>query len=93
MIEPWSPYATPPSVVFEGGPVEPGSVIGLALSGTTEEGPTWAPAFDSIGTIDLSVLPDEQGTLIRGGGAMPRSPPGPGRRTSSTFESLSSSTL
>jgi putative transcriptional regulator len=60
VLEQWSPYATPPSVLFEGGPVETESVIGLALSDPEQESPAWAPAFDGIGTIDLSVFPDEQ---------------------------------
>jgi putative transcriptional regulator len=60
VLEPWQPYTSPPAVIFEGGPVETGSVIGLALADDADdEGPQWAPAFDGIGTIDLTLEPQE----------------------------------
>jgi putative transcriptional regulator len=66
VLEPWEPYTSPPAVIFEGGPVETESVIGLALAdGGGEEGPKWAPAFDGIGTIDLTVEPGEQEPAVR----------------------------
>jgi putative transcriptional regulator len=66
VLEPWSPYTSPPSVIFEGGPVETESVIGLALAEVPgEEGPNWAPAFDAIGTIDLSAGPDNQEPTVK----------------------------
>ena len=52
--------------IFEGGPVETGSVIGLALADEPgEEGPEWSPAFDDIGTIDLTVHPSRGGRRCR----------------------------
>jgi putative transcriptional regulator len=65
VLEQWSD-ATPPAVVFEGGPVETDSVIGLALADDATEHPGWAPAFDGIGTIDLAMLPDERPPDLRG---------------------------
>ncbi len=60
LLEPWAPYTSPPSVVFDGGPVETDSVIGLALSVEGGAEANWSPAFDAIGTIDLSVSPEEE---------------------------------
>ena len=66
VLEPWEPYTSPPAVIFEGGPVETESVIGLALAEDPgEEGPRWAPAFGGIGTIDLTVEPGEQEPAVR----------------------------
>ena len=51
---------------LRGGPVETGSVIGLALADEPgEEGPQWAPAFEGIGTIDLTLQPGAEGPSVR----------------------------
>ena len=62
VLEPWAAYTSPPAVIFEGGPVETESVIGLALAegGDDEDNSQWAPAFDGIGTIDLTMEQLEQ---------------------------------
>ena len=65
VLEPWEPYTSPPAVIFEGGPVERESVIGLALADGPAEDERWAPAFNGIGTIDLTVEPSEQEQTVR----------------------------
>jgi putative transcriptional regulator len=66
VLEPWQPYTSPPAVIFEGGPVETQSVIGLALADAgDDEGDKWAPAFDGIGTIDLTIEPSDLGPPVR----------------------------
>jgi putative transcriptional regulator len=66
VLESWSAYTSPPAVIFEGGPVETGSVIGLALAdAAADEGARWAPAFGGIGTIDLTVEPTDQRPSVR----------------------------
>ena len=58
MLEAWAPYTAQPKVLFHGGPVEPGAVIGLARMGSTEASDDWAPDVDRLGTIDLRREPD-----------------------------------
>jgi putative transcriptional regulator len=53
----WADLTPSPAVVFGGGPVEQGSVIGLARVATGEPSDLWAPVFDSIGTVDLTADP------------------------------------
>jgi putative transcriptional regulator len=55
----WAPLTSLPSVVFGGGPVEPGSVIGLARARIDEPTDHWVPVFDGIGTVDLTVDPGD----------------------------------
>ena len=58
----WHTAATsaPPAVVFAGGPVSPGALIGLARPALGEpalpEG--WREVLSGVGTIDLSVSPE-----------------------------------
>lgn len=75
ILGPWQPQATlaPPAVIFRGGPVEPNAVIGLARSVGADDGDDRSGghgAFRSIlgpvGTIDLSVPPDEQPLSLAG---------------------------
>jgi putative transcriptional regulator len=68
VLEPWEPYTSPPAVIFEGGPVERESVIGLALAPGADDAVAddrWAPAFDGIGTIDLTLEPSAQEPTVR----------------------------
>src|SRR5262245_37357375 len=61
LLAPWAPHTAAPAVFFQGGPVETESIIGVAVCAaeTAQEAPHWAPVFDGIGTVDLSVPPDE----------------------------------
>jgi putative transcriptional regulator len=57
----------PPAVMFSGGPVSPGAVIGLVrLPGANPDGQHpegWHQVLGAIGTVDLSVTPDDQPPL------------------------------
>ena len=62
LLSPWASCASAPAVFFQGGPVETESIIGVATCGGASEeeaGASWAPIVDGIGTVDLSVPPDE----------------------------------
>jgi putative transcriptional regulator len=62
LLSPWASRTSAPAVFFQGGPVETESIIGVATCvGANEEsgGAHWAPVVDGIGTVDLSVPPDE----------------------------------
>jgi putative transcriptional regulator len=69
ILEPWSEEATkvPPAVMFSGGPVSPGAIIGLVRApGIRQE--EWQPqgwhqVLGGIGTVDLSVVPADQPPL------------------------------
>jgi putative transcriptional regulator len=58
-LESWTELATPPAVVFHGGPVEPDALIGIARTESARDGVGWAPITDDLGTVDLSESPDE----------------------------------
>jgi putative transcriptional regulator len=75
ILEPWHDQATlaPPGVVFQGGPVSREAVIGLARSDDAGESAaddmwssTWRPVIDHLGTVDLSVAPEDQPFTLRG---------------------------
>jgi putative transcriptional regulator len=51
----WSPLAAEPPVVFVGGPVSPGVVIGLAHSDAEVAG--WQAVIGPLGTVDLNLDP------------------------------------
>jgi len=54
----WRPYLAQPAVVFVGGPVGEDSLIALARGvGRSDEG--WSAVTRTIGTVDLSLSPDE----------------------------------
>jgi putative transcriptional regulator len=65
-LEQWQDYATPPSVVFQGGPVEPSAIIGVAAipHGGAVPDTGFAFVLGDIGTVDLTAPPDEIGFLI-----------------------------
>jgi putative transcriptional regulator len=65
-LERWMDLATPPSVVFNGGPVQFDALIALAeLSGPRED--AWSPILPDLGSVDLARDPidvaDEIGRL------------------------------
>lgn len=75
ILEPWREQAmlAPPGVVFAGGPVSREAVIGLArapeaeddLAGTLTPG-DWRPLLGHLGTIDLSIPPEDQPLALAG---------------------------
>jgi len=69
ILEPWHDQAdlAPPGVVFSGGPVSREAVIGLALSHRSDvdhlvvdDLARWRPVLGRLGTVDLSVPPEDQ---------------------------------
>ncbi len=64
----WRVVASPPEVVFAGGPVSPDAVIAIARrrdrDGAAEEGDGWVPIFDDLGTVDLGRDPLDVGIAI-----------------------------
>jgi putative transcriptional regulator len=59
--------ASPPGVVFRGGPVSPDAVIGLARTDADDaDGTRWRLVLDGVGTVDLAVSPDEQPVTVAG---------------------------
>ena len=71
-LEAWTALACDPAVVFSGGPVEPGALIGLATSDVPERSDGWAMWRNGTGTVDLGrepyeiVPPVERIRLFRG---------------------------
>ena len=62
ILAPWHELAakSPPPVIFSGGPVGPGAVVGL-VSGVSVDKPVgWHQMIGDVGTADLSVSPSEQ---------------------------------
>jgi putative transcriptional regulator len=55
-----------PAVIFSGGPVSPGAVIGLVRRPTAGEPAGWHAVLGEIGTVDLSVAPEEQPEALGG---------------------------
>lgn len=57
----WEAAASPPALVFRGGPVEPSSIMALAL-GAAEDDPGWRPLTGGYGLVDLG---DHEGARSR----------------------------
>ena len=55
----WHDVAATPAMVFVGGPVSPGSAIGLARGHGEPDIEGWAPVGNGLGTVDLARPPDE----------------------------------
>ena len=70
ILEPWQDQArlVPPAVVFRGGPVSPDAVIGLARAAwpQTATAADWRVVLTSVGTVDLSIPPDDQPVELGG---------------------------
>jgi putative transcriptional regulator len=62
----WRIVASPPAVVFTGGPVSPDAVIAIARRGgnADEEQEGWVPILADLGTIDLGRDPLDVGIAI-----------------------------
>jgi len=76
ILEPWHDQAllAPPGVVFAGGPVSREAVIGLARAPDAEGDSlgalgisgSWRPLLGLLGTVDLSVPPEDQPLPLAG---------------------------
>jgi putative transcriptional regulator len=68
ILELWQPQAdrAPPGVVFRGGPVSPDVVIAVARGADRHVDERWRPVLGSVGTVDLSVPPDDQPATLTG---------------------------
>ena len=63
-LEEWMSRLSPPHVVFAGGPVEVDALIALAAAdGPDDE--AWSNLHAGIGTVDLSIDPDEVAAAVR----------------------------
>ncbi|MGH9279943.1 MAG: YqgE/AlgH family protein [Acidimicrobiales bacterium] len=60
----WQRLATDPRVIFVGGPVAPDAAICLAQSWPDEHIEAYQPLLDSLGTVDLSVDPDDVSSAL-----------------------------
>jgi putative transcriptional regulator len=63
VLEAWQPLLAPPRRMFVGGPVGDDSLIAVA-SGVGRSSETWGALTGSIGTVDLTVAPDEAAEQI-----------------------------
>jgi putative transcriptional regulator len=63
-LESWMTRLSPPYVVFNGGPVELDALIALA-DADGDDDDSWSNLRDGVGTVDLSVEPDEIAALVR----------------------------
>ena len=53
----WEDVATPPAVIFYGGPVETDGFVAVAKVQEPDES-AWSPLSESLGTVDLTRLPE-----------------------------------
>jgi putative transcriptional regulator len=60
----WYGFAAYPPVVFVGGPVNHGSAIGVARAANPQTTDGFTPVTGGLGTVDLSLDPDEVGVGI-----------------------------
>ncbi len=60
-LPPWADVVSGPGVVFEGGPVGAGGVVGLARAGRDVPAAGWAPMVTGLATVDVSLEPGELG--------------------------------
>ena len=65
ILEAWQGEAekAPPGVMFSGGPVSPGAIIGLVRTAGAAQPEGWHDVLGPIGTVDLSVGPEDQPEL------------------------------
>ncbi|MCA1845194.1 MAG: YqgE/AlgH family protein [Actinobacteria bacterium] len=61
----WHRLAAEPAVVFVGGPVAPDAAICLARSWPDEPLDAYEPLIGSLGTVDLSIDPDEVSSALQ----------------------------
>ena len=58
-LQAWGERVTPPARIFEGGPVQPETAIGVAFRPGVDADGTWKPTPDSVGFVDVSLDPDD----------------------------------
>lgn len=58
-VEDWRSVLTPPTRVYEGGPVQRETAIGVARRSGFGASDSWEPVLGSLGFIDLSLTPSE----------------------------------
>src|SRR5580658_8027096 len=63
VLEPWTPLASGPPVVFRGGPISPNSALALALAHGNDEPVGWrsldgTPMMSRLGLVDLGAPPE-----------------------------------
>lgn len=63
VLSTWHSYLAPPAALFAGGPVGQDSLIGLAR-GRGRDDATWGSVAPRLGTVDLSLPPDEATTQL-----------------------------
>jgi putative transcriptional regulator len=59
----WSDHLAPPRRVFEGGPVQRETAIGLAYRPSSEPDDAWRPVLGGVGLVDVSVEPSSIGDI------------------------------
>ncbi len=59
----WRVFATPPTVIFTGGPVSPDAVIALGRARPASSS-GWVPIVDDLGTVDLGCDPLDLGVPL-----------------------------
>jgi len=59
VLDRWAPLAGEPSVVFEGGPVQPEAAICLGRARRGRTPPGWTGVHGPVGTVDLGGDPEE----------------------------------
>jgi putative transcriptional regulator len=59
----WHDRLAPPRRIFEGGPVQPETGIGVALRPGIPADGTWTPIPGGVGFVDVSSSPDEIGDI------------------------------
>ena len=63
-LDEWMERLSPPHVVFSGGPVEVDALIALAAADGPDDD-AWSNLHAGIGTVDLSIDPDDVGATVR----------------------------
>lgn len=58
-VEDWQTMLTPPSRIYEGGPVQRETAIGVARRTGFGSSDTWEPVLGSLGFVDLARPPEE----------------------------------
>lgn len=58
-VEDWRPMLTPPTRVYEGGPVQRETAIGVARRTGFGRSETWEPILGSLGFVDLAQAPSD----------------------------------
>ena len=59
----WSDYLAPPPRVFEGGPVQPETAIGVVHRPNAAAIETWRPVLGGVGLVDVSLEPADVGEV------------------------------